>query len=136
MYIRRKTVKCREYYQLVEGYRDDAGKVRHRTLASLGTSATIPDAIKAAELVVRRATRVLKRLETLYPEGTYRRPRVLERLEALRLQLTQHIGRRERLKELLARPVVSNSLKVSSGTLLVELTQLPTAPSKSCGPLS
>jgi hypothetical protein len=49
MFIRAKKVKGRVYYQLVQGYRDFVGKVRQRTIASLGTSPTVEDAIKAAK---------------------------------------------------------------------------------------
>src|SRR5262249_8813214 len=43
MFIRSKVVKGRTYYQVVESYRD-CGRVRQRTLASLGTHPTIEGA--------------------------------------------------------------------------------------------
>src|SRR4051794_13823315 len=43
MFVRSKTVKGRKYYQVIETYRD-GGKVRHRTIASLGQHPTIEDA--------------------------------------------------------------------------------------------
>lgn len=48
MFVRAKTVKGRTYYQAVETYRDEDGRVRHRTLGSLGTHATIAAARAAA----------------------------------------------------------------------------------------
>src|SRR4051812_41077115 len=43
MFVRSKTVKGRKYYQVIETYRD-GGKVRHRTIVSLGQHPTIEDA--------------------------------------------------------------------------------------------
>jgi hypothetical protein len=43
LFIRSKPAGGRTYYQVVEGYRDN-GRVRHRTLASLGTNPTIEKA--------------------------------------------------------------------------------------------
>ena len=40
-YVRRKRLKGRDYYYLVESYRQD-GKVRTRTLQYLGTSPDVP----------------------------------------------------------------------------------------------
>ena len=48
MFVRSKVVKGHTYYQLVEGYRDGAGKVRHRTVMSLGRSPTVRDALDEA----------------------------------------------------------------------------------------
>jgi hypothetical protein len=47
MFIRSKVVRDRTYYQAIESYRE-AGPVRHRTLASLGTHPTIEEARAAA----------------------------------------------------------------------------------------
>jgi hypothetical protein len=47
MFIRSKPAGGRTYYQAVESYRDN-GRVRHRTLASLGTHSTIEEARTAA----------------------------------------------------------------------------------------
>jgi hypothetical protein len=41
MFVRAKKVKRRVYYQLVQGYRDEAGRVQHRTITSLGTCPTL-----------------------------------------------------------------------------------------------
>jgi hypothetical protein len=40
-YVKRKRLKGRDYYYLVESYRRD-GKVKTRTLKYLGTSAEVP----------------------------------------------------------------------------------------------
>ena len=63
MYIRRKTVRGKDYYQMVEGYRDDAGKVRHRTIISLGQSATLADANEALKRNITRIRRELSGLK-------------------------------------------------------------------------
>src|SRR5947209_8420089 len=47
MFIRSKIAKGTEYYQVVHGYRDESGRVRQRTVASLGRCPTVEDAIKA-----------------------------------------------------------------------------------------
>ncbi len=49
MFIRSKVVKGRTYYQAVESYRDSKdGRVRQKTLASLGTHPTIEPAFREA----------------------------------------------------------------------------------------
>jgi hypothetical protein len=53
MYIRKSKVKGNVYYALVEGYRDPIGRVRQKTIASLGRSATIPEAIRTLESEVQ-----------------------------------------------------------------------------------
>ncbi len=73
MYIRRKTVRGKDYYQMVEGYRDDAGKVRHRTIISLGRSATLVDANEALKRNITRTRRELSRLKRQYA-ATYNFP--------------------------------------------------------------
>jgi hypothetical protein len=47
MFVRKKVVKGRTYYQVVESYRQ-GGRIRHRTLASLGTHPTIEEACREA----------------------------------------------------------------------------------------
>ncbi len=47
MFVRSKVVKGRTYYQVVETYRD-GDRVRHHTLASLGTHSTIEEALREA----------------------------------------------------------------------------------------
>jgi hypothetical protein len=55
MFVRSKVVKGRTYYQAIETYRS-FGKVRHRTLASLGTCPTVEDAYHEAVLRLRSVT--------------------------------------------------------------------------------
>jgi hypothetical protein len=55
MFVRSKVVKGRTYYQVVESYRS-GGKVRHRTLASLGTCPTVEEAYHEALLHFRSGT--------------------------------------------------------------------------------
>jgi hypothetical protein len=55
MFIRKKTVKGKDYYQVVRTYRpwwkegEDRKKVRQRVIASLGTNPSIEEAIRRAE---------------------------------------------------------------------------------------
>ncbi len=58
MFIRQKTVKGETYYQAVETYRDD-GKVRHRTVASLGRHSDPAVAIKTQKRMIRTFQRKL-----------------------------------------------------------------------------
>jgi hypothetical protein len=61
MFLRSKVVKGRTYHQVVESYRDE-GRVRQRTLASLGTHPTIEAA----------RTEALSRYLTMHPAHTRR----------------------------------------------------------------
>jgi hypothetical protein len=65
MFVRAKKVKGRVYFQLVQGYRDEAGRVRHRTITSLGTCPTLEDAIK----VTKRELSGIRRQRGRYPHG-------------------------------------------------------------------
>ena len=59
MFIRRKTVKGLDYYQVIETYRD-AGRVRHRTMVSLGRRATPEEAIRTCRARMKRLRRELE----------------------------------------------------------------------------
>jgi hypothetical protein len=48
MFVRSKVVKGRTYYQVISTCRDEDGRIRHRTHASLGTHPTIAEARRAA----------------------------------------------------------------------------------------
>src|SRR3954447_13846248 len=79
MFVRSKVVKGHTYYQLVEGYRDGSGRVRHRTVASLGREPTIRDAldealcqlsrVEAADGDVEKARARVEMLRSLLPGG-------------------------------------------------------------------
>lgn len=81
MFIRSKTVGGRTYYQVVQGWRE-GGRVRHRTIASLGRSPTIELALDAAESQ-REAAR-LERDGATKPRWTRRPTEKLDRLIASR----------------------------------------------------
>jgi len=76
-FIRKKRVNGREYYQLVENYRDD-GKHRQRVLAHLGKHSTIEAAIEDLE----RSERAEKE------RGWPMRPETRDKLARLRDLLT------------------------------------------------
>lgn len=97
MYIRSKVVEGRTYYQIVQGYRDEAGKVRHRTIASLGRSPTIADAIAVEKKAITRLKTELTRLQSYFPPASAIPPVLLKRIELVSTRLTQ---RDERLTEL------------------------------------
>ena len=63
MFIRAKIVKNEMYFSLVQGYRDEAGRVRHRTIISLGRCDEVDWAIDEATRTIGRCRRRLKRLE-------------------------------------------------------------------------
>jgi hypothetical protein len=104
MYIRRKEVKGGTYYQVVEGYRD-AGRVRHRTVASLGRSPTIADAIKVEERALTAAKRELEKARAWFPSLPLSdQPRwALAKIERLQRQLTQRQERLDRYRQLARR---------------------------------
>jgi hypothetical protein len=94
MFIRRKEMGRYTFYQVVEGYREGK-RVRHRTLASLGTSPTIPQAIKELDSLDRHLKRRLNGLQTIqWPTLTMQRE--IARLQA---KLAQHEERRAKLLE-------------------------------------
>ena len=99
MFVRSKVVKGRTYHQVIEGYRDEAGKVRHRTVVSLGRSPTPKDAVAVARKAINRRRR---RLEQLAPLQTIRScAKEAERLRARLDALTQRIARLEEVDRLL-----------------------------------
>jgi hypothetical protein len=71
-YIRKKKVDGREYYQVVEGYRED-GKVKQRVLAHLGRHATIDEALEHLPSSIERRRRVLPRYPKKMQPGMERR---------------------------------------------------------------
>ena len=62
MYIRKKAVKSETYYQVIEGFRDASGRVRHRNIISLGRCPTIAAAIAKTQRVEARVQRRLAEL--------------------------------------------------------------------------
>ena len=108
MYVRAKVVKGATYYQLVEGYRDDTGRVRHRTLVSLGRHPTVADALKATDREVRRLRRALETERDLWPASSARSPRSVARLAVLERQVARVEERRQRLRGLLD-PIVDDT---------------------------
>jgi hypothetical protein len=98
VFVRSKIVNGTIYYQLIEGYRDpDTGKVRQRTIASLGTSPTLADAIARAKLTVRAKKR---RLERAMPRGVAS-PSLERELTTLRARIATEEAKLAKLEEAL-----------------------------------
>jgi hypothetical protein len=87
MFIRSKVVKNQTYYQVVEGYRDEQGRVRHRTVGSLGQCPTPKDAIEANKRRMARLGRRLGRVEAIQHSELFARE--AERLRTAIGRLTQ-----------------------------------------------
>jgi L-alanine-DL-glutamate epimerase-like enolase superfamily enzyme len=98
MFIRSKVVKGETYYQAVEGYRDEQGRVRHRTVASLGRSATPDEAVVVARKDLRRLQARLAKFEPLasYSKQFGRR---VDGLRSRMARLTQQLERLKALRE-------------------------------------
>ena len=84
MYTRQKELRGVKYFQLVHGYRDEQGRVRHRTIMSLGRCPTVTDAIHDAKTEMRIIRRELSRI-----------PSFLRESDASR-EMREHIASRER----------------------------------------
>ena len=96
MYVRSKVVKEATYYQVVEGFRDEAsGRVRHRNVISLGRCASIEEAIANTRRVEARIRRRLAKVPETELSDLMRAER--DRLAA---RLTQQGARRAVLQEL------------------------------------
>lgn len=67
MYIRSKVVKGAEYFQVVQGVRE-GGRVRHRTLVSLGRHPTVAEALEHEKRVLTARKRELTRLRRDHPD--------------------------------------------------------------------
>jgi hypothetical protein len=63
MFIRSKVVRDGTYWQVVEGYRDAGGAVKHRNVVSLGRHPTIAEALAAEKRHLTRLKRHLTRLK-------------------------------------------------------------------------
>ena len=90
MFVRRKSAKGRDYYQVVEGFRDAEGKVRHRNIAALGRSPTIQGAIDATTSRLRAAERALEKHHRLWPGSSPLSARVRRERDRLERQLARH----------------------------------------------
>ena len=66
MYIRGKIVKDALYFQVVEGYRDDAGRVRQRNIIALGQCEDIDEALDQVARDNARCKRRLKKLDEMW----------------------------------------------------------------------
>ena len=101
MYIRKKEVKGGTYYQAVEGYRDAAGRVRHRTIISLGRCATIDEAIAENRREERRLRYRLgvRKGQSVDTTKSYMSATVKKSRERLVARLTQQEERREQLRK-------------------------------------
>jgi hypothetical protein len=102
MFIRAKEVKGELYYQMVESFRD-GGKVRHRTIMSLGQSATIAKAIESSK---REVTQLKRRLNgmNLQPGWQHEFSGELGRsIDGMKRQLKRHEERLVKLLEVAAR---------------------------------
>jgi hypothetical protein len=88
VFIRSKVVKGATYFQVIEGYRDEQGRVRHRTVGSLGQCPTPRDAIEANKKCLARLGRRLARWEPI-AEHSQMATREAERLRTAIERLTQ-----------------------------------------------
>jgi hypothetical protein len=66
MYIRSKMVKGHTYYFVVQGRRE-GGKVRQRTIVSLGRHCTLTEALAASQDALGRLRRARKRMAVPNP---------------------------------------------------------------------
>jgi hypothetical protein len=71
-YVRKKRVGEREYYQVVEGHRED-GKVKQRVLAHLGRYPTVREALEHLPESIARRRRTLSRYPKKIQPGMERR---------------------------------------------------------------
>jgi hypothetical protein len=62
MFIRKTKLRGGTYYAVVEGHRDEFGRVRQEMVVSLGKSATISEAIRAAQAQIKADEALLNRL--------------------------------------------------------------------------
>jgi hypothetical protein len=99
LYIRAKIVKDAIYYQVVEGYRDGTGRVRHRNVIALGQSPDIEAAIEETRRLERRDRRRLKILESTFPDPATIPGRARRETERLRARLTRQQEYRAALQE-------------------------------------
>jgi hypothetical protein len=86
MYIRRANVKGETYYSIVQGYRDEFGRSRHRVIVSLGRSPSIPEAIESTRARLGEDgdlfLRVLREYIRLLDEDEFDVPSGLRRIAA------------------------------------------------------
>jgi hypothetical protein len=96
MYVRAKVQNGITYYQVVEGYRID-GKVKQRSIASLGTECTVAGAIDRERYRLKNFKRRANNLAKIdgYEDGPIRSD-----LESLRRQIGQIEEKLRRLSEL------------------------------------
>lgn len=106
-YVRKKRINGSEYYYLVEGYRDEDGKVRQRVIKYLGKHVSIEDAKAAAADVVPNYIEELKEISAVYAQNLKASVRnykessgIYGRLEELRGQRSKAATtERKRLRE-------------------------------------
>lgn len=96
MFVRSKVVKGHTYYQAVQGYRDESGLVRHRTVASLGREPTLEGAIKAEQ----RRLAGIRRTRSRY-RGTMHTATLRAKVELLERQLAAATAKVELLRAIL-----------------------------------
>ena len=101
MFIRSKVVGHTTYYQVVESYRDGT-RVRHRTIVSLGTAPTVPEAIRDMERALKLTQRRVRDARAIYPDPSVAARTTRERMERRERQLTLQTERLETLKRVAA----------------------------------
>jgi len=97
VFIRRKTVRGYDYFQIVEGYRDDHGRVRHRTVASLGHNPTIKAALTSMARDDRRDAKELERYRKVGSD-TWVPPATVRAIAAAERRIAQRAEKRAALK--------------------------------------
>ena len=103
MYVRAKVVKGETYYQVVEGYRDEAGRVRHRNIISLGRKEEMDWAIEECVSWIRRDQRRLRILEEQFRHADSMPGWAQRETARLRARLTRQKGRRAALMDVAKR---------------------------------
>ena len=99
MFIRSKIVGGTTYYQAVESYRD-GDRVRHRTVVSLATAATVPEAIQDAEHAIKVTQKRVRAARQRHPDLSLVARTTRERVERLERRLTLQTARLETLKRI------------------------------------
>jgi hypothetical protein len=103
VYVRAKVVKGGTYYQVVEGYRDEAGRVRHRNIISLGRNEEIDWAIEECVSRIRSDQRRLRILEEQFRQADAMPGWGQRKTARLRARLTRHKERRAALMDVAKR---------------------------------
>jgi hypothetical protein len=99
MFVRKKTVKGHVYYQVIHGFRDAGGRVRHRCVVSLRQHATIGAALRFCRARLRAVRREHVKWESDFPSSSPRSGWVLREIKAAAKRVTDLEAWLSRLEE-------------------------------------